>query len=194
MRRQAIITLERAILQLMVNFVGRPNWFGGGINSYGYALNNPTNNFDPFGLRSYLVSRDIPISGYTASHNFIVIVDDKTDKIEVYSFGKTSKGYLGNVGGSSTHAKDIAAFYAILESNDFDKLTPINASDERVRRVANAFPKDLIQYRFDSTNSNATAQLIANTAQGSHVVTPSSSFGVPGATSLLGGSLFLGCQ
>ena len=151
-----------------------PIGFAGSVNPYGYAANNPTNNFDPFGLKSYQVSRDLnnPLARYIGSHNFIVIIPDDGGEPEFYSYGPLPNGKVGRLPkGHPTSQKDIMAY----NSNNKDvRRKLINASDHIVREVAKGIIP-IVPYKYLSTNSNAAAKAIADIAEGRTSRPPSSS-------------------
>ena len=144
-----------------------------GPNPYWYGRNNPVNFTDPFGLASYLVSRDINAFAlrFLFSHNFIVIDRGDGGNPEFYSFGELSDGTLGQV------FNDVAITDKNrYESGDVTK-QKIDASDEEVRRAVQYFTSLMPRLKYNRlfSNSNTAAQYIADRAQGSSVNTPSSS-------------------
>jgi RHS repeat-associated protein len=148
-------------------------------NGMRYVNNDPVNYVDPSGNTSYLVSRDIKLSGVNiqASHNFILIVDDDTGKVQTFSFGKQESGKLGIVNRrkSVSAAGDTAKIDKdSLHSRTAKEYTKIHASDRRVRAVIKGLFNNL-DYNPLGPNSNSAAQSVADISQGSIVKTPSSS-------------------
>ncbi|MCY4524752.1 MAG: RHS repeat-associated core domain-containing protein, partial [Halobacteriovoraceae bacterium] len=145
-------------------------------NPYLYAGNNPINRIDPFGLEAYLVSRDLEFSGL-ASHNFIVIIPDGGGEPEYYSYGKLPGGNVGLLPGNHpTSQRDRESFER--RSTEIDAIR-IDAPDDVVRETAKGIISG-VPYLFYSTNSNATAQAVAEIAQGGRsIVPPSSSYWGP---------------
>jgi len=162
--------------------------------------------FDPFGLKSFLVSRPLSGSaGGVGSHNFVVTnanyIGDPN--ATVHSFGQNAAGNLGNVGpgtapssfSATTHADDIAFWQGLGPANPpltqaqcvmiaSTSAAAIPASDAAVNALAGALIQTQDYAAFAGpfgVNSNSAAQAIANTAAGHPVPTPDGSRVSPGA-------------
>ena len=150
-----------------------PIGFAGSGNFYSYSINNPTNRRDPFGLESYLASRDLnnPYAGLFISHNFIIVIDDN-GKRSFYSYGELPNGKLGLLPQNHpTTQEDMRAF---VEADVV--LQRINAPDDVVKRIAESIISSE-EYSLVGANSNSAAQTVANKSTGMKVPTPSSSYG-----------------
>ena len=175
----------------------------GGVNLYTYALNNPANWFDFFGLDSFLVARptDTRVPGSVpgiggdpvADHLFVATGADYPGdpNADIISY---AQGDDGNIEQRLNGPTDTAAWLGLApdpcEGQQGSGDTPysqIPASDADVAAAAAAAAASGDYAALGApfgTNSNAPAQAIANQAAGQPVPTPStgkSVFGPHGA-------------
>jgi len=160
-------------------------------NRFVYALNNPASRVDPDGRVSYLVSRDIPLTGNTKKHMFVVTgaryLGDVGPNVKVHSFGKRPDGTLGAKSPQSDTAQMDNDAWASLATDspimDVDAVA-IPAKDGKVRSYAEALIPSH-DYSNESlgaegTNSNTAAQAVANNAAGRDVEPPAPEDGLNG--------------
>jgi hypothetical protein len=163
------------------------------LNTYGYVGANPVNDYDPYGLYSFLVSRPIQNAG-GARHMFIVYgADSNGNGGTVRSFGKVSGGPLSS-GLMGEVFRDTTGFSAGTLEKDIQywknkgpdvSFAMIQATDEQVECAANSLQSNLL-YTLPETNnipwptsghltinSNTAAQAVANYAAGLNMTPPS---------------------
>jgi RHS repeat-associated protein len=149
------------------------------LNLYQYALWDPINKKDPFGLKSYLVGRGLAIAGIgkVAGHAFLVTrADNLNDKAgKVHSFGENANGNMGNV----SNPQNASPFSATTGADDVDfwqnsatagDIIEIDAPDEVVEALVAAVGEDkayfiLASNTLNNTNSNGAAYTVKNRAE-----------------------------
>ena len=153
----------------------------GGPNRYIYAMNNPLSRIDPTGADSFLVTREVGVTGF--DHMFIVhgATSSTCGCGVVRSFGN-SGGYVGEVYGSSTWNTDVDLWAGGDIGTDYN-VTTLGASDATTKDWADRFRKTEPYSAAFGPNSNSAAQRIAKEADGSSVTTPDD-IGVFGHTGL----------
>jgi RHS repeat-associated protein len=144
------------------------------INLYAYVGNDPVNVIDPDGMKAYYVSRPVYFNGSPFDHAFVGVVDSK-GTITIFSYGPGDDGYLrpsdpNEKGG--TYQTDLGYFEKFLDDQTSVPGNEINASDETVISVGEAFNEALtanaIDYEIiptdgsDGCNSNCAAGIVAD--------------------------------
>jgi len=137
----------------------------GGLNTYGYALNNSTRFFDPDGLEVRLICRAVrgPLGLAGLQHCFVHVSCPEEGWANTYSLHPT--GYTIEKGIVARKFKDDPSDNAKDPNNAFDQpVTPKSCPTEQcgyekaVRDRFNSFPNGDVPYFLPGQNSNAFAQ------------------------------------
>ncbi|MXP46021.1 hypothetical protein GRI43_01265 [Altererythrobacter luteolus] len=141
------------------------------VNLYGYVGNDPVNAIDPYGTEAYYISRPVFFGASPVDHAFVAVVEE-SGKVTVFSYTDIDGTLRPSPVGSDTYNTDEAYFKEYLKDPSSVPGNRIDASDETVLAVGNAFHEGLtvndIDYDLnpgggsDGCNSNCAAGIVAD--------------------------------